>query len=84
MELYLIAAVILVTAGAVGAYVTLVSLGIRRDEKARTMTLRTPDRIARGARAATGMRARYPAVIHEAAFYRQAPPRRPDYDQDLG
>jgi hypothetical protein len=66
--------------GAVAGFVLVVSLGIRREERNRTMTLRTEDKIARGARVANGVHARRPALIHEAVAYRHDLPASSDLD----
>jgi hypothetical protein len=70
----LLAAVALLGIGAALGWVVLVSLGIRREENSRTLTLATPDKIARGARVTMGVHARRPALIHQtAAYYRNDP-----------
>jgi hypothetical protein len=66
--------------GAATGFVVFVSLGIRREERSRTMTLVTGDKIARGARVANGIHAKRPALIHEAVAYRHDLPR-PDLDR---
>jgi hypothetical protein len=71
IEVYALAAVALLAAGAVIGFVALVSLGIHREETARSVTTPTSDRVARGARAATGMYARLPGVLQEASHHRQ-------------
>jgi len=75
---YITAAVALVGLGSVASFLVLVSLGIHREERARSMTVRTPDRVARGARVTNGVHARYPGVLHEAAAYRHDLPRPTD------
>lgn len=71
IEAYAIIAVALLAAGAVIGYLVFVALGIHREEAARSITLPTSDRIARGARAATGAYARLPGVLHQASLPRQ-------------
>ncbi len=46
-------------------FLAMVALGIHREETARSMTVPTSDRIARGTRAANGVYARIPGVIQE-------------------
>ena len=58
IEVYVLAAVALLAAGAVLGFVVLVSLGIHREEAARSMKTSTSARVARGARAANGLYAR--------------------------
>jgi hypothetical protein len=71
IEVYALTAVALLAAGAVTGFLALVSLGIHREEAARSMTIPTSDRVARGARTATGMYTRIPGVIQEASLHRQ-------------
>ncbi len=71
IELYVLAALVLLAAGAVGGSLVVVCLGIRREEAAGSLTIHTSDRLARGARVATGVYARVPGVIHEASLHRQ-------------
>lgn len=73
----LIAGVALFGLGVALGYVALVSLGIHREEASRTLTLATPDKLARGARVTMGVHAKRPAVIHEAAAYYRRDPRWP-------
>jgi hypothetical protein len=73
----LIGGVALLGLGAALGYVALVSLGIRREEASRTLTLATPDKLARGARVTMGVHAKRPAVIHEAAAYYRRDPQWP-------
>jgi len=68
---YAIIAVALLAAGAVIGFLAFVSLGIHREEAAGSMTLPTSDRIARGARAATGAYARLPGVLQQASLSQQ-------------
>jgi hypothetical protein len=64
---YAIAAVALVLLGAAVGFIAVISLAIHRDKD---MTTATSDRLARGARVATGAHARRPGVRHEAAANR--------------
>lgn len=68
---YALVAGVLLAAGAVIGFVAVVSLGIHREEAARSMTIPTSDRIARGARAANGVYVRIPGVLQEASLHRQ-------------
>jgi hypothetical protein len=74
IKAYVLTAAALVAAGAVTGFLALVSLGIRREEEARTMTLPTADRIARGARVANRLYVRGPGVIHQATLPGRNPP----------
>jgi len=58
IEIYVVAAVALVTAGVVIGVVAVVSLGIRREEKAFSMTTDIKHRVARGARVLNGLHTR--------------------------
>ena len=71
IEAYAITAVALLAAGAVIGFLIFLALGIHREEVARSMTLPTSDRIARGARAATGAYARLPGVLQQASLPQQ-------------
>jgi hypothetical protein len=66
IEVYALSAAALVVAGVVLGFLAMVALGIHREEAARSMTVPTSDRIARGTRAANGVYARVPGVIQEA------------------
>lgn len=71
IEVYALASVVLLAAGAVIGFVALVSIGIRREEVAGTMTISTSDRVARGARTINGLSARIPGVTQEASLRKQ-------------
>ena len=58
IEAYAITAIALLAAGAVIGYLVVVSLGIKRDDRRNDFLASTDDRIARGARRATGIGAR--------------------------
>ena len=75
---YLIVAVALVLLGAALGFVAVVSLGSRQ-AKDPHLTTSPPSRLARGARAATGMHAiRHTEPLREAAAYRHNLPRPSD------
>ena len=57
---YVMAAIALMAAGAAAGIIVLVSLGIRREEKANSLTIGSPGRLASGARVANGVYARRP------------------------
>ena len=71
IEVYVLAAVALLAAGAAAGFVVVVSLGIRREEAVRSMTIPTSDQVARGARVANGLYVRRPGVIQEASLRQQ-------------
>jgi hypothetical protein len=71
IEAYALTAVALVTAGAAIGFLALVSWGIHREERGRTMTIFTADKIARGARSANHLYVRQPGVIQQAALCQQ-------------
>jgi len=58
IEIYVVAAVALVAAGIVIGVVVVVSLGIRREEKASSLTTDITHRVARGARVLNGLHTR--------------------------
>ncbi|MGO8895585.1 MAG: hypothetical protein ACLP8X_10835 [Streptosporangiaceae bacterium] len=60
IEVYLLIAVALVAAGATLGVVAVICLGIRRDEKAHRLAIKSPDRIAGFARGACGFYTRIP------------------------
>jgi hypothetical protein len=66
IEVYALSALALLIAGIVLGFLAMVALGIHREEAARSITVPTSDRIARGARAVNGVYARVPGVIQEA------------------
>jgi len=65
---YAFAAVTLVLAGIVIGILAAVSLGIRRDERDRSLTNDVTDRVARGARRVNGVYTR--GLAHEPGYYR--------------
>jgi hypothetical protein len=71
IEVYALAAVALLAAGAVVGFLVVVALGIHREEAALSMTTTTSDRVARGARVANGLSARSPGILQEVSLYRQ-------------
>jgi hypothetical protein len=71
IEAYALAAVALIGTGAGIGFLAFVSLGIRREEAARSVTTPTSDKVARGARAASGMYARMPGIIGEVRLHQQ-------------
>lgn len=58
MIVYVVAAIALVVAGAVIGALMVVSLGIRREEAASSLTTIAPGRLARAARVPTGLYSR--------------------------
>jgi Flp pilus assembly protein protease CpaA len=58
VEIYAVAAVVLIGAGVVAGILTVVVLGIRREEKAYSLTIGSPGRLASGARVINGAHAR--------------------------
>lgn len=68
---YAIIAFVLMAAGAAFGAVLLVSLGIRREEKAHSLTIGSPGWLASGARLANGVYARRPGAT--AAYYADPP-----------
>jgi hypothetical protein len=71
IEVYALAAVAMAAAGGVVGFLAVVSLGIRREEAAYTMTEPTSDRLARCARAANGVYARAPGVASQVRHGRR-------------
>jgi hypothetical protein len=63
----LIAAVALIAAGTVVGFLFVLALGIHREERDYSFTVRSPSRLASGVRAATGAYARRPGVSAERA-----------------
>jgi hypothetical protein len=66
IEVYALVALALVIAGAVLGCLAVMALGIHREERHRSMTVPTSDRVARGTRKVNGVYARVPGVIQEA------------------
>jgi hypothetical protein len=71
MIVYLVTAVALVAVGAVIGVIWVVSLGIRREEAAASMTTVAPDRSARAARVLTGLYVRTPGVTGRPVLTRE-------------
>ena len=70
MIIYVVAAIALIVVGAAIGAIFVVSLGIRREEAAASMTtIAAPDRLARAARVPTGLYARRPGVAGRAVRY---------------
>jgi hypothetical protein len=66
IEIYAIVGGVLVLAGAIAGILTVIAVGIRREEKDYSFTVDSPSRIASGARSATGLYARKPGVAQQA------------------
>ena len=64
---YIFAAIALVAAGAVIGILTVVALGIRRDDRRGRFPARTHSRMARGARRVTGVGTRTPEPAADAS-----------------
>jgi hypothetical protein len=58
IEVYAITAVTLLAAGAVIGFLVVVSLGIQRDDRQKSLLASSDNRVARGARRVTGVGAR--------------------------
>jgi hypothetical protein len=71
IEIYVVAAIALVAAGVVIGVVAVVSLGIRREEKALSLTTDITYRVARGARVLNGLHTR---SVSDLAREGQPPP----------
>ncbi len=52
-------------------FLMVIAVGIHREEAAFSLTSRTPDRLANGARTINGLAWRAPGVIQEVKLYRQ-------------
>lgn len=65
---YAAAAIALVLLGAVGAWIVIIRLAIHREN--REITVSSPDRITRGARAVNGLHVRRPEGFREPAYNR--------------
>ncbi len=72
---YVLAALALVLFGAAVGFIAVISLASRQDKD---MTASTPNRLARGARAANGLHVRRPELLREAAAYRHDLPQPDD------
>ena len=66
IEAYALAALVLVIAGAVLGVLVMTAVGIHREERDRSMTVPTSDRVARRTRKVNGLYARIPGVVQEA------------------
>ncbi len=73
IEICVLAAVLVITGTVIGG-LGVVSLGIRREELAFSLTIPTQDRVARGARRLNGVYTRLPGVIQEVSLHRQGFP----------
>jgi hypothetical protein len=62
IEMCVLLAVALLITGAVIGILTVVAVGIRREEKAHSLTIARPGKITNGVRAANGVYARKPGV----------------------
>ena len=74
MIVYVIAAVALVAVGATGGALIVISLGIRREEAAASMTTAAPGLLTRAARVPTGLYTRTPRVTGQPVLTRRPPP----------
>lgn len=64
------AATLLLAGGGVG-FLTVLALGIHREEAALSVTNRTTDRLSNGVRAVNGVASRSTGVLQEVRLYRQ-------------
>jgi hypothetical protein len=71
--IYLSVAAALVIAGAVAGVLTVISLGIHREEPGLSLTRAVTDRAARGARQVNGLYARGPRLAYQPATAGAAP-----------
>lgn len=62
IEVYALVALALVIAGAVVGFLVMMAVGIHREERNRSVTVPTSDRVARWIRKLTGFYARIPGV----------------------
>jgi hypothetical protein len=62
IEVYALVALALVIAGAVVGFLVMMAVGIHREERNRSVTVPTSDRVARWIRRFTGFYARIPGV----------------------
>jgi hypothetical protein len=69
--MYAIIAIALIVLGITLGIVVVVSLGIRREEKASSLTIGSPGRAASGARAIIRVYARRPGVAYQARAQKQ-------------
>lgn len=67
IETYVFTAIALVAAGAVIGVLTVIALGVRRDDRRGGFPARTRGRMARGARQVTGVGVRGPEPTAEAS-----------------
>ena len=77
IDIYLIVAVGLVLAGAVIGALTIICIGIRREERAGTLTTSTDDRAARSTRRIVGLYVRAPSEPSPAPRHRSGPANDP-------
>jgi hypothetical protein len=66
IEVYALVALALIIAGAVVATLVMMAVGIHREERNRSVTVPTSDRVARRTRKFNGFYARIPGVVQEA------------------
>jgi hypothetical protein len=64
-EIYAVIAGALIIAGAAVGILTVLAVGIHREEKAYSLTIGSPGRISSGARAATGVYTKAPGVAQQ-------------------
>jgi len=65
IELYLFAAIALISAGVIVGTLIVLAAGIHREEKACSFTVGSPSRVASGVRAANGLYVRLPGVTQQ-------------------
>lgn len=70
MVIYVVAAIALLVTGIAIGVIAVVSLGVRREERAFTLTGDTRDPLARGARRLTGLYTRAPDMPRRTSRYR--------------
>lgn len=73
MILILVLAVVLIAAGAVAGGLVIVVVGIHREEKAYSLTVKSPGRAASGARTINGVYTRRPGVRAQASGHPRGP-----------
>jgi hypothetical protein len=72
MEMYALAAAALIAFGAILGIVAAISLGIRREEKAHSLTTASTNRVTNGARTVCGVYTSIPGVSQQAPHKQQA------------
>lgn len=73
MILILALAAVLVATGTVAGVLAILAVGIHREEKACSLTVKSPGRAASGARTINGVYTRRPGVLHQASRHPQGP-----------